>query len=384
MLGTAVIALVTSLVLWMLTMILANHYACLGRISRRQCVEVADCPTLPSVAVVIVAQEEAEELRKHLPVFLKQKYPAEYQVIVVDIHSTDDTLKLLEKLEEEYPQLAHSCIPPSARDISKQRLAMMLGMKTACTEWVVFTKADCCPAGEDWLAHFMLAAGRGKEAVIGMTKYAQCDGLLMRKRQFLRLWKQMLWIPFAESHHPYRADDTLLAYRKEFFFSHHGFESDSKRLVGASALLVNRNISNGQCAVSVSPKAVLIQDCPLPHTWLQERVFDVDIFCHAVHKYLYGAWFTVMMLVPLMYTISTVVTCILWRESYILTGVAVALWLSVGVFRDLKFNQTARQFDMKAFRLLLPYMCAAVPVWEIQAWVKWRLTSKKAFRKKFV
>ena len=381
---TALIALGVNFVLWVLTLILTAHYSCLGNISRRQGVTQVNSQALPSVAVVIVAQEEAGELRRHLPVFLQQKYPAEYQVIVVDIHSTDDTQKLLEELEEDYPQLTHSCIPPSARDISKQRLAMMLGTKTACTEWVVFTKADCCPGSNEWLASFMLAAEQGKEAVIGLTRYAQCEDIQMRKRQFLRLWKQMLWIPFAEHHHPYWAEDSLLAYRREYFFSHQGFRSDSKRLAGAAALLVNRNISKGQCAVSVSPKAVMIQDNPLPHTWLQERVFDADIARHAAYKYLYGCWYDIKMLIPLIYMTSTVVTCILCLENYILTGVTAALWLCVWIVRDIVFNRTARQLNIKTFHLLLPFLCAAVPVWESQAWIKWCLTSKKVFRKKFV
>lgn len=384
MLETAVIALGVNLVLWGLTMILTIHYKRLGNISRRQNTPGRSNTALPSVAVVIVAQEEAEELRRHLPVFLKQKYPAEFQVIVVDIHSTDDTLKLLEKLEEEYPQLAHSSIPSSARDISKQRLAMMLGIKTAFTEWVVFTKADCCPESEEWLTSFMQAARQGKEAVIGLTRYAQRDSMLMQKRQFLRLWRQMLWIPFAQHHHPYKAEDTLLAYRKEYFFSHHGFESDSKRLVGAAALLVNKNISNRQCAISVSPEAMLIQDNPLPYTWLQERVFDVDIYKHAAHKFLYISWYTLRILLPLLYTLSTIAACILWLDNSIVLVTIAALWLSVGIVRDIAFNRTVRQFNMKAYHLLLPYLCSAVVVWEIHAWAKWRITSKKAFRKKFV
>lgn len=142
MLGTATIVLCANIVLWVLTIILMIHYTRLGKMSRQSMVNISN-PTLPSVAIVIVAQEEADKLRKHLPAFLNQKYPTEYQVIVVDIHSTDDTLKLLEQYEEQYPHLTHSSIPASARDISKQRLAMMLGMKTSCSEWVIFTQADC-------------------------------------------------------------------------------------------------------------------------------------------------------------------------------------------------------------------------------------------------
>ena len=384
MLGTSAIALCINVVLWVVSIILMVHYARLGKISRRQSMVNISNPTLPSVAIVIVAQEECDKLRRHLPVFLEQKYPTEYQVIVVDIHSTDDTLKLLEQLEEQYPHLTHSSIPSSARDISMQRLAMMLGMKTACTEWVVFTQADCCPKNEEWLATFMHTNTNGKNAILGLTRYATCNNWLMRKRQFLRLWQQMLWIPFAENHHPYKADDTILAYRKAYFFEHNGFSSDSKLLAGAAALLVNKNISCQQCAVSVNPNAVLVQDNPLPHTWLQERVFAIETRRQAKYKLLFRIWIATKLLLPILYTISTIISCILWMDNYYVVGAVAALWLCTYIVRDITFNRTARQLGIKTFHLTLPYLCSIILLWDIQAWIRWRFTNKKAFRKKFV
>lgn len=384
MFGTAAIVLCVNAVLWILTIILMIHYTRLGNISRRQSMASISNPTLPSVAIIIVAQEEADKLRKHLPVFLEQKYPVEYQVIVVDIHSTDDTLKLLEHLEEQYLHLAHSSIPASARDISKQRLAMTLGLKTACTEWVIFTQADCCPESDEWLASFMHVNTNGKNAIIGLTKYASSNNWLMRKRQFLRLWQQMQWIPFAENHHPYWADNTLLAYRKNYFFEHHGFESDSKLLVGAAPLLVNRNISNGQSAISVHNKAILVQDEPLPHTWLQERVYSIAIRKNATNKYLYNYWYAIRAWLPILYTISTIVSCIMWISYPFLVGALTVLWLSTHIVRDITFNRTAKQLNIKTYHIMLPFLCIAIPAWNILAWIRWRFTNKRAFRKKFV
>lgn len=384
MFGTTAIVLCVNAVLWILTIILMIHYTRLGKISRRQSMMNVSNTTLPSVAIIVVAQEEADKLRKHLPVFLEQKYPVEYQVIVVDIHSIDDTLKLLEHFEEQYKHLAHSSIPASARDISKQRLAMTLGLKTACTEWVIFTQADCCPESDEWLASFMNANTNGKKAIIGLTKYAPSNNWLMRKRQFLRLWQQMQWIPFAENHHPYWADNTLLAYRKAYFFEHHGFESDSKLLVGAAPLLVNRNISKDQCAISVHQKAFLVQDEPLPHTWLQERVYSIAIRKNATSKFLYNSWYAIRVWLPILYTISTIVSCIMWISYPFVVGALAVLWICTHIVRDITFNRTAKQLGIKTYHIMLPFLCSAIPVWNIQAWTRWLFTNKRAFRKKFV
>lgn len=371
-------------VLWIISIILMLHYARLGKIGRIQSTESIKNTSLPSVAVVIVAQEEADKLRKHLPLFLEQHYPADYQVIVVDIHSSDDTLKLLEEMEAAYLHLSHSSIPASARDISMQRLAMTLGMKTACNEWVVFTQADCYPETGEWLLNFMNTELQGKNAIIGFTKYVQGNSWMMKKRQFFRLWQQMLWLPFATNHHPYRADDTILAYRKDYFFEHNGFASDSKLQVGAATLLVNKNISRQQCAVSIGRKAILLQDNPLPHTWPQEEVFFMETRRHTTYKCLYRTWYAIKVLLPLLFTLSTIVCCLLWLQNEIVLGILTALWISIYIIRDIYFRKTTKQFDIKSYHLTLPYFCSMIPLWDIQAWLKWRFTNKREFRKKFV
>ena len=384
MLGTAVIMLCVNAVLWIISIILMLHYARLGKIGRIQSTESIKNTSLPSVAVVIVAQEEADKLRKHLPLFLEQHYPTDYQVIVVDIHSYDDTLKLLEEMEAAYLHLSHSSIPASARDISMQRLAMTLGMKTACNEWVVFTQADCFPETGEWLLNFMNTELQGKNAIIGFTKYVQGNSWMMKKRQFFRLWQQMLWLPFATNHHPYRADDTILAYRKDYFFEHNGFASDSKLQVGAATLLVNKNISRQQCAVSIGRKAILLQDNPLPHTWPQEEVFFMETRRHTTYKCLYRTWYAIKVLLPLLFTLSTIVCCLLWLQNEIVLGILTALWISIYIIRDIYFRKTTKQFDIKSYHLTLPYFCSMIPLWDIQAWLKWRFTNKREFRKKFV
>ena len=384
MLGTAVIMLCVNAVLWIISIILMLHYARLGKIGRIQSTESIKNTSLPSVAVVIVAQEEADKLRKHLPLFLEQHYPTDYQVIVVDIHSYDDTLKLLEEMEAAYLHLSHSSIPASARDISMQRLAMTLGMKTACNEWVVFTQADCFPETGEWLLNFMNTELQGKNAIIGFTKYVQGNSWMMKKRQFFRLWQQMLWLPFATNHHPYRADDTILAYRKDYFFEHNGFASDSKLQVGAATLLVNKNISRQQCAVSIGRKAILLQDNPLPHTWPQEEVFFMETRKHTNCKFLYRTWYAIKVLLPLLFTLSTIVCCLLWLQNEIVLGILTALWISIYIIRDIYFRKTTKQFDIKSYHLTLPYFCSMIPLWDIQAWLKWRFTNKREFRKKFV
>lgn len=105
---------------------------------------------LPPLSVVICARNESENLRRNLPAILKQDYP-DFEVIVINDGSTDESEDLLSELEEEYPNLYHSFTPDSARYISRKKLALTLGIKASKYDWLVFTEADCTPVSDKWL-----------------------------------------------------------------------------------------------------------------------------------------------------------------------------------------------------------------------------------------
>ena len=65
---------------------------------------------LPSVSVVVVAHNEAESLKKSLPYLLEQDYP-DYEVVVVDYTSQDDTPFVLRVCSENYPNLKPVSFP---------------------------------------------------------------------------------------------------------------------------------------------------------------------------------------------------------------------------------------------------------------------------------
>ena len=103
---------------------------------------------LPPLSVILCARNEAENLRKILPAILEQDYP-QFEVIVINDASTDDTEDILGVMEEKYPHLYHSFTPESARYISHKKLALTLGIKASKHDWLVFTETNCTTAQKD-------------------------------------------------------------------------------------------------------------------------------------------------------------------------------------------------------------------------------------------
>ena len=105
----------------------------------------------PAVSVIVYAQNDAENLVKYLPKILNQAYP-EFEVIVVNDDSTDDSKDILSVLETQYKNLYHTYVPEGSRNLSHKKLALTLGIKAARYDIVVFTNANCDPKSNEWLA----------------------------------------------------------------------------------------------------------------------------------------------------------------------------------------------------------------------------------------
>ena len=105
----------------------------------------------PGMSVIITTSDQEEMLAKHLPRILEQDYP-DFEVIVVDDNSKDDTQELLERLARQYPNLYVTHTSDSIRYISHKKLALTLGIKAAKKEWLVFTEANCYPTSRAWLS----------------------------------------------------------------------------------------------------------------------------------------------------------------------------------------------------------------------------------------
>lgn len=125
---------------------------------------------LPPLSVVICARNESENLRRNLPTILKQDYP-DFEVIVINDGSTDESEDLLSALEEEYPNLYHSFTPDSARYISRKKLALTLGIKASKHDWLVFTEADCAPVSNQWLRRMARNFTSSTDIVLGYSGY---------------------------------------------------------------------------------------------------------------------------------------------------------------------------------------------------------------------
>ena len=103
------------------------------------------------ISVIITAHDNLYELEHNLQMFLQQKYPADYQVIVVCQSTDGETQDYLKRMAAENSHLYYTYIPESSRYMSRKKLQITLGVKAAKYEWIILTEPTCTPSNDKWL-----------------------------------------------------------------------------------------------------------------------------------------------------------------------------------------------------------------------------------------
>ena len=95
--------------------------------------------------------DNAKELEDHLEAFLTQDYESEYEVIVVDESSSDNTDDVLKLFKQKYSHLYTTFLPKPNKNKIRKKLALTIGVKAAKYEWVIFSDIHYFPKSNSWL-----------------------------------------------------------------------------------------------------------------------------------------------------------------------------------------------------------------------------------------
>jgi len=87
----------------------------------------------PAVTVIIAARNESDNLYLHLPLILQQQYP-NFEVIVVNHQSIDESYHILNAYKMQYPNLRVVEVEPSRHLGNGKKLPLTLGIKAAKNE----------------------------------------------------------------------------------------------------------------------------------------------------------------------------------------------------------------------------------------------------------
>jgi len=326
----------------------------------------------PPVSVIICAKDESENLKKYLPFVLHQDYP-EFEVIVINDGSTDDTENLLNNLCVEYPNLKTTFVPVGANNVSTKKLGLTLGVKASKYDLLLFTDADCMPEDKTWIARMARNFSKETEFVLGYGAYLNKKGFLNRLITFDTLFIALQYLGMAAAHKPYMGVGRNLAYRKETFFAQKGFASTLQLSSGDDDLMVNKACTHNNTKIEISPESV---------TWSEPNItFRNWLFQKARHLSVSGFYkpssklqLAIEPTTRGFFYLSLILSFVFGNLITIIT--AVALYLIRFVVQTTIINSSAKHFGERKYFFSLPILDIYLPLLSLYILTFRRMTSK--------
>lgn len=206
------------------------------------------------VSVIICAWNEEENLKKNLQVILEQDYP-EFEVIVVNDHSRDETELLLHAWQKRFAHLRVINLTAENANMRGKKFAISMGIKGAKHESLVFTDADCHPKSKHWLSHMAIGLTEPKKIVLGFGGFEKKQGLFNKLYRYESVHIAMQYFSYALAGIPYMGVGRNLAYNKELFFKTKGFIKHRHVASGDDDLLVNEVSNRSNTTIELRKEA---------------------------------------------------------------------------------------------------------------------------------
>jgi len=287
------------------------------------------------VSVIICAKNEGENLKKHLPLILKQDYP-DFEVIVVDDCSDDDTEYILNQLKRDHKHLRSTRLFSDPKFRHGKKLALTVGIKSANNDILLLTDADCYPESDQWIKQFSQRFSSGKTVVLGYGGYVSNSGLLDKLIRFDTTYIALNYLSAARIGIPYMGIGRNLAYKKDLFFNNKGFASHYGLLSGDDDLFINEVATSKNTTVLVEKDAATRS--------LQSKTFKEWVFQKRRHlttskKYKLGTKLYVGLepFSRILYFLSGALTVISFKNTvfveYILAMIVLRQLLQLAIFK---------------------------------------------------
>ncbi|MFT4801062.1 MAG: glycosyltransferase involved in cell wall biosynthesis [Flavobacteriaceae bacterium] len=245
------------------------------------------------VSLIICAKNEADNLKENIPLWLNQKY-SDYEIILINDASYDDTLEIMESFESEDSRIKIVNVENIETFWGSKKYALTLGIKKAKHQRMVFSDADCKPASPYWLQEMAANFTINKQVVLGYGAYNKIPGLLNKLIRFETFMTALQYFSYAKAGFPYMGVGRNLGYTSEIYYDNSGFVSHMEVQSGDDDLFVNQVATKSNTAICYSKESFTYSKPKLSwKKWIKQKKRHISTakYYKLKHRFLLGSYF---------------------------------------------------------------------------------------------
>ena len=313
------------------------------------------------VSLIIAARNESENIFKNLPFILEQDYP-EFEVIIVNHQSTDDSKFILSAYKRQYPHLKIIEIEKSPHLKYGKKLPLTVGIKGAKYNQLLVTDADCKPVSNQWLKSMTKRFTEKHEIVLGYGPYVSAKGWLNKIIRFDTAWIAMNYLSFAKAKMPYMGIGRNMAYTKEVFDNVEGFKSHYSISSGDDDLFIQDAAKKKNYTINIDPDSFCFSEAPVTwKEWMSQksRHFTTANHYKVIKKMMLGIYPLSLLLMLVSFVTLLFNVNFIWLTLAIFSFVLIVKWIIIGVsmkkLKETKFIALLPLLDI-GYAILAPAM----------------------------
>lgn len=209
----------------------------------------------PSVAVIVAARNEAENLPDLLQDLLEQTYAGDLSCVIADDRSTDDTWSMIHRFSKAHPQFTAIRITEESTEMTAKKNALTQCIKSTTTDIIIETDADC-RMGPEWVSSMIAEFTDDTGIVVGFSS--------VRKRSVFAIYQALDFLGIMMTNagmiqhgKAWSGSGQNLAFRRTYFTAIGGFTGERNPSIGDDFYLVQKiaKLSGVVARFSWNPKS---------------------------------------------------------------------------------------------------------------------------------
>lgn len=210
-------------------------------------------------SIIVAARNEEHNISKLLESLAHLNFPvSNYEIIICDDHSTDNTVNKVKSYQERIPNLQLLSLP--SESASGKRAALQSGITIAKHDRIIITDADCVTQ-PDWLNELDTHFTSDTQFLIAHAPLIKKNGFVNSISCFENLRSFILITSSFGWGHPVSATARNMGFRKGIFQAEGGYKPTIGSLGGDDDLLLKNFLDKGYTInLSLSPEAAVFSN----------------------------------------------------------------------------------------------------------------------------
>lgn len=310
------------------------------------------------ISVIVYARNQAEDVKRLLPNLVNQNYH-DYELVLVDNASTDETLDIFKEYAQMFSNIRLCRVENNEAFWNNKKYAQTLAIKASKNEYLLFIDAEQNIDNEFWIISMASNFTFNKTIILGPSMYIKLKGFFNKIIRFDSVFSQLHSFSWTNYGAPFSYFSKNIGYKKEEFYKVNGFITHMNTRFAEQELFMNEASQSKNTTYTISKNAfVYLEPITKLKEWQTKKEEDeivlsklnnatrVKVRLFNTSQFLFFVFAIALLSLQIEWIITTIIIAFRYLISWIVVGKSLSKFQQkdlIWMFPILEFHRTINQ-----------------------------------------